>query len=83
MTNTASKIAAALKLTGTVVYGRKLDGPGPATLGWYVFEPCGRWRWLGRTAASLLRAAERYYAPNADDWMPDDDDWLTDVDWSK
>ena len=59
MTKIATKIARALRLNGCVVYGTKLDGPGPAMRGWFALEPAGRWRWLGKTSGDLVAAHTR------------------------
>ena len=55
-TRTAARIAKHLNLTGTVVYGTFLSGPGRAIRGWFVSEPAGGWRYLGRNLSNIVRS---------------------------
>ena len=54
MTKTAKAIAKAHNLSGVVVFGRKLSGPGPSIRGWFTLEPAGSWRYLGSRSSDLL-----------------------------
>ena len=55
-TRTACRIAKHLNVTGAVVYGTFLSGPGRAIRGWFVSEPAGSWRYLGRNLSEIVRA---------------------------
>lgn len=55
-TRAAARIAKHLNLTGAVVYGTFLSGPGRAIRGWFVSEPAGGWRYLGGNLSDIVRA---------------------------